>query len=228
MDSCNNIYQEIDKLNSTDESIKIASTPFACAYALPCTFYHFKSKYPNYSLEIETIQSDDIEQKILKRSSDLGIIIGEPRDKRLTYKKVFSDAFLLVCSTVFDIPDTISKNDIYNYPFVMLSNSHKTQRILKDQLLLNEIDYEKLNILYSIDTAEAMKISAVNGFGIALLPYMSIKKELYHKQLRIVQCTDLKLEGSYYSIKQRTDDHLCMGREKAIQQLEKIISQTIC
>ncbi len=228
LDSCNNIYQDIDKLNATSDNIKVIATSLACTYALPCTFYYFKNKYPNYSLEIETAQSDLIEEKILKGQGDMGIIIGEPNDKRIQFQKIFTDEFFLVCNYAYDIPQKISKQDIYKYPFVMLTKNHKTQRIIMNQLLENDILYDKLNILYSIDTAEAMKLSVINGFGVALLPYMAIKKELYHKQLRLVECSDMQLYNSYYSIRQRNENNLCMGKDKVIQYLEKIANQTIC
>ncbi len=228
LDSCNNIYQDIDKLNTNSETIKVISTSYACAYALPCTFYHFKNKYPNYPLEVETAQSDTIEERILKGQGDIGITIGKTNDKRIQCQKVFTDEFFLVCNYSYDMPDSINIDSIYNYPFVMLTKNHRTQRILTKQLLDNGVLYDKLNILYLIDTAEAMKLSVINGFGIAFLPYMAIKKELYHKQLRVVKCEGLKLENSYYSIKQRSESDLCVGKDKVIQYLEKITKQTIC
>ncbi len=228
VDSCNNIYQEIDKLNSSCETIKVLSTSFVCTYALPCTFFHFKNKYPDYSLEVETAQSDLIEEKISRGQGDMGIIMGKTSDKRVKCQKVFTDEFLLVCNYAYDIPESLEKEDIYKYPFVMLTKSHRTQRILAQQLNENAVTYDKLNVLYSTDTAEAMKLSVMNGFGVAFLPYMAIKKELYHKQLRIVKLNNLKLEGSYYSITPRMENNLCMGKDKVISYLEKITKQTIC
>ncbi len=228
LDSYNNIFKEIDSMNSSCETIKIIATSFACAYALPCTFYHFKNKYPFYSLEIETAQSDVIEDKIVKGEGDLGIIVGKTKNRRVHCEEIFEDEFFLVCSDKFDIPESISKDDIYKYPFVALTKKHRTQQIIIQQLLSCGIDYDRLNLLYSVDTEEVMKHSVINGFGIAFLPYMAIKKELYHKQLRLIKCSDLQLQSSYYSIKQRGGNAACVGKDKVIQYLEKILSKTIC
>ncbi len=228
LDSYNSMISEIDSMNTSCETVKILSTAFACAYALPCTFYHFKNKYSGYSLEIETATSNVIEEKITNGNGDLGIVIGQPKDKRLHAEKVFTDEFFLVCSQSFDIPKSITKEDIYKYPFVMLTNNHRTQQILAKQLSVSDIDCNRLNMLYSVDTAESMKLSVINGFGVAFLPYMAIKKELYHKQLRLVTCSDLKLEGDYYAIKQRENTGLCLGKDKVVQYIEKILSHTIC
>ncbi len=73
-----------------------------------------------------------------------------------------------------------------------------------------------------------MKLSALNGFGVALLPYMAIKKELYHKQLRIVKCDEIKLTADYYAVKQRESINPSASKDKTVQYLEKILSQTIC
>ncbi len=228
LDSYNGIVSEIDSMNTSCEKIKIISTAFAGAYALPCTFYHFKNKYQGYSLEIGTAQSENIEEKITKGKGDLGIVIGRTKDKRLHYTKVFTDEFFLVCNQAFDIPKEITKEDIYKYPFVMLTNNHRTQQIISNQLAEGGIDCNKLNTLYTVDTAESMKLSVSNGFGVAFLPYMAIKKELYHKQLRIVKCRDLNLVGDYYAIKQRERATVCVGKDKSILYLEKMLNQTIC
>ncbi len=228
LESYNGIVFEIDKLNNSNEAIRIFSTAFPAAYALPCTFYHFKNKFPDYSLEIETAHSTDIEEKIIKGAGDLGIVIGKTRDKRLRYHKVFSDEFFLVCSSSFEIPKAIEKEDIYKYPFIMLADNHRTGYILSKQLTLSEIDKSRLQVLYTVDTAESMKLSVLNGFGVAFLPYMAIKKELYYKQLRIVSCEDLNLTADYYAVTERDSANQAAGKDKTVSYLEKILSGTIC
>ncbi len=228
VDSYNNVFDEIDKINSACDTVKIISTSFACTYALPCTFYHFRNKYPDYTLEIETSQSNIIEEKILKGHGDMGIILGKTNNKRISCKKVFADKFYLVCNQAFEIPENIKREDIYKYPFVTLTKNHRTQKMITKQLAENQIDVENLNLLYAVDTTDAIKLSVMNGFGIAFLPYMSIKKELYNKQLRLINCDDVNLEGTYYSIKLRNSTSLCLGKDKVLEYIEKVLSQTIC
>ncbi len=65
----------------------------------------------------------------------------------------------------------------------------------------NGILISQLHIPYTLESTESIKLSAINGFGLAFLPYMAIKKELYNKQLRIIECPCLEFDNEYYSIK---------------------------
>jgi hypothetical protein len=60
------------------------------------------------------------------------------------------------------------------------------------------------------------------------LPYMAIKKELYNKQLRLIDCEGLQLENNYYLIKRREETEPDSVLNKSFNQLEKVLEDTIC
>ena len=188
------IFNDIKIIQNQKRSVKIVASPVAYSYALPCTFFQLKNEYPDYSLEVEAISSDKIEEKILAGQADMGIIVGEPKDKTLKYKKVFSDPMYLVTQETSSIPEKIQCGELYKYPFLMLDETQKTRRIINNYLDTIGIDISKVNIPYTLDSTESIKLSAVNGYGLAFLPYMAIKKELYLKQLRIVECDCLHMK----------------------------------
>lgn len=222
------IFISINNAQSKNKSVHIIATPVAYSYALPCTFYHVKNNYPAYSLEVEVMTSNLIEEKISKGVGDMGIIIGKPKDKSLTYKKVFSDHVYLVTEQNSNIPPQIECEDIYNYPILMLVETQKTRQILNKNLAKIGIDVKNLNVPYTLESTESIKLSALNGYGLAFLPYMAIKKELYHKQLRIVKCDCLNIENSFYSIRRKENEHLNTELSKLITYIEKILEGTIC
>ncbi|MEM1484177.1 LysR family transcriptional regulator [Oscillospiraceae bacterium PP1C4] len=222
------MLHEIAGTQNQNKTLHILSTPIVYSYALPCTLYHVKTNYPAYTLKMETLASAALEDKIAQGYGDIGFIVGKPENKALISKKVFSDTIYLVAGQDIEIPDKISFDQLYKYPLLMLSKTQKTRKILDEYLHKIGIDLNRLQILYDLDSTESIKLSAVRGFGLAFMPYMAIKKELYNKQLRIVEIDGFDLENHYYAIRKPQSEHTEPELLKLISFIEKILKDTVC
>lgn len=226
--SYDQMLSKITEIQNENRTLHIISTPIVYSYALPCTLYHVKKNYPTYTLEMETMASDVLENKIMNGYGDIGFIVEKPKSKALVSKKVFSDSIYLVAGEGIEIPDSISIEDIYNYPLLMLSKAQKTRHVLCNYLSKIGVDLTQLQILYDLDSTESIKLSAVKGYGLAFLPYMAMKKELYNKQLRIIQIDGFHLDNNYYAIKRPNCEQRDTELFKLIAYIEKILIDTIC
>lgn len=110
----------------------------------------------------------------------------------------------------------------------MLVKTQKTRQIIDKVLTRNGIQIHRLHIPYTLESTESIKLSAINGFGLAFLPYMAMKKELYHKQLRIIDCPCLEIENDYYSIRHSSQTPVNHESSKLIKYMERVLKETIC
>ncbi len=136
---------------------------------------------------------------------------------------VFSDQVMLVASSTTVCPDKITLNELPNYPLIWSSQLHCVQRAL-NAVSVGEL---KLNILFNLDSLEAVKLAAIRGHGLAFLPYMSIKKELYSKQLKIISIHQFQVNNDVYMVKkqnQRYDN----DTKQLIRYIEKTLIDTLC
>lgn len=226
--SYTNMLHEIKNSANGSKTFRILATPIINSHALPCTLYHVKNTYPAYNLEMEGMPSDTVEDKIGQGIGDMGFIIGKPKDKNLYSKKVFSDKYYLVCGFEMDIPEEINITTLYKYPIIMLSKARKTRRILEHFFLKVGLDTNRLKILYELDSIESIKSSSIKGYGMAFLPYMAIKKELYNKQLKIVHLKNFNLENEYYAIRNRNLEQIDLEHLHFTSYFEKVVEETIC
>lgn len=222
------MFLDIANAQNQNKIIHIIANPCVYSYALPCTMFHVKNCYPQYTLQMEVMSSSQIEDKIAKGYADMGIIIGKPKNKSLSSKKVFSDRFFLVAGEKMEIPESLSCEDLYRYPLLMLVKTQKTRQLLDKVLSRNGIQINRLHIPYTLESTESIKLSAINGFGLAFLPYMAMKKELYHKQLRIIDCPCLEFENGYYSIRHSSQVPIRSESSKLINYMERVLKETIC
>ncbi len=222
------MIREIQENEESNRVLHILSTPIIASYALPCTLYYVKKNFPTYSLEISSVASARIEQQINCDQGDIGFISGPPSDPSLTGQKVFSDDVFLVAGSEMNIADTIHKEDLYHHPLLPLTSDQRTEQHLEKRLFEEGIDPDRLMIMFKQDSIESIKLSTMNGYGMAFLPYMCIKKELYHKQLKIIGVEEMALHNDYYIIKKKASEYRDRTLLKLTSYIEKILADTIC
>ena len=52
---------------------------------------------------------------------------------------------------------------------------------------------ENLKFTYNLESIDAIKSCIINGYGLAFLPYSVIKKELYHKEVKIINIENIEM-----------------------------------
>jgi len=220
----------LDHLNEHGENgqaIKIEACWPIATYALPCVLYKVKNKYPYHNYELISNSSYEIEENVLNNICDLGVIYGKPSDKSLSHFEIGTDKLVLVASQDFKIPNEIHLKDLLDYPFIMLNDKLNIKEALSERLRDLGYKFKDINVLYNSDSTESVKSSVFRGYGIAFLPYVSIKKEVYTKQLKIVNISDFELEYTMYLINDK-DTSMNKSVNEFIEYFKKIGKKSFC
>lgn len=214
---------EIRHLKPSEHALSIYAIPEVCNYALPCTLYEVKKHFPQCHISLNEGSTPMIEEHVLLEDGDIGFISGPSAKPELNSYKVFSDKVMLVTSSSSLCPEEIMLNELPRYPLIWSS-----QLCCVNKAINSSLDRDlTLNILYNLDSIEAVKLAAVKGHGAAFLPYMSIKKELYSKQLKMIHIHDFQIHNDVYMIKkqnQRCDN----DTKQLLRYIEKTLMDTLC
>lgn len=219
---------ELDSLRHQRRVMHILATNLVYSYALPCTLYDIQDKFPEFTLDIGELGSAAIESKVANGQADVGFILGAPETSGVVARLMFSDRVYLTAGGADPVRESIRPRELCRHRLLMLANTHRTRQLLDRRLAELGADPSGLRIPYTLDSTESIKQSAVNGHGLAFLPYIAIKKELYNRQLRIVELEGFQLQYDYYLLKNHSLAH---GEDKAarlVSYLEKTIENTIC
>ncbi|MDQ0087079.1 DNA-binding transcriptional LysR family regulator [Paenibacillus anaericanus] len=214
---------EINHLQPSQHELSIYAIPEVCNYALPCTLYEVKKHFPNCHITLNEGPSYLVEERLVLEEGDVGFISGPSSKSDLISNMVFSDQVMLVASSSTICPDRISLDELSEYPLIWSSQLNCVQRALNSSTTGDL----KLNILFNLDSIEAVKLAAIRGHGVAFLPYMSIKKELYSKQLKIIHIDHFQVNNDVYMVKkqnQRCDN----DTKQLIRYIEKTLIDTLC
>lgn len=192
-----NIHLSLKKLEERNTDLNIGSCRSMGDYALPCTLYTFKQIYSDINISMHIDSTFSIIKKIQDMTLNLGIIQESSVPNDLECVSILSDELVLVAS-----PDStynkISIDDIYNIPIVMREDSSATRLNLENILRKNGVDVDKLNIIFSFNSPEAIKQSVVSGRGLSFVPKITIRQELRNQTLKKVDVKGLDTKFSYY------------------------------
>jgi DNA-binding transcriptional LysR family regulator len=210
-----------------EQNIKIEACWSIATYSLPCVIYIVKDKYPAYNYELNSNESDLIEENVMNNICDLGVIYSKPKNKGLLYNNIGKDRFVLVSSPNYQIADEISLDELKNYPFLLLNNKTHLINTISKRLEGMGSSIDDLKILFNSDSAESIKSSILNGHGIGFLPYTSIKKDLYNKQLKLINIKDFSIEYEMYLISsEKINDNTKL--KEFIDYFKQIANKNLC
>ena len=86
-------------------------------------------------------------------------------------------------------------------------------------------NFENYKFTYNLESVDAIKSCIINGYGMAFLPYSTIKKELYHKEVKIVDVEQVSITQNISMIKRNSHTG---GVKRVISYMEKYIKKIIC
>ncbi len=195
-----NFQEDMQHLQTSFGNVRIAATPVAASYALPCTLFKVKQRFPDCGFSLNAVHSHDVIQRVENGGADIGFIAGDCPTPGLIRAEAFSDKIYLVAKTSYPIAEKITLKTLYQHPLVMLDESFSSYRLVRNTLLQQGAEVEKLHIMCHLDSTESVKSAVLAQHGLAFLPYMAIKKEIYQKQLKIIQLENFDMNCDVYSI----------------------------
>ncbi|GAW91226.1 selenium metabolism-associated LysR family transcriptional regulator [Calderihabitans maritimus] len=210
-----NLHQEIERLKNMDnEELAIGAGSTVGGYALPCSIYIFKEKYPRAQIKVTVANSEEIMQKLLDKTIDLGIVEGPTEKEENFISSVLAyDELLLVTPNNDDWKDknTVTLEELKEFPFIAREEGSGTRRTIEKALQKKGLSFDDLNIVMELNSFDAIKASVEAGRGVTVLPRLAIKKEIYTGVLKA-----LKVEG--ISFRHRFTAVYLPGRQQTLLQ----------
>lgn len=186
------IFQE----NKLAGNIKIAASKTISNYIMPNIYYDFLSKYKDVKLDILTINSSNIIDKILKSELDIGLIEVDTQNSSLIKEKLADDELIVVSSDE-------------KYPQIAFIDAIKKRWILREigsgtrEIFMNKIGEiaKELDIFMQLQDFEEIKTIVLNNKNtVTSLSKVIIQKELDEKKLFQIKLKNLELKREFYLV----------------------------
>lgn len=186
------IFQE----NKLAGNIKIAASKTISNYIMPNIYYDFLSKYKDVKLDILTINSSNIIDKILKSELDIGLIEVDTQNISLIKEKLADDELIIVSSDE-------------KHPQIAFIDAIKKRWILREigsgtrEIFMNKIGEiaKELDIFMQLQDFEEIKTIVLNNKNtVTSLSKVIVQKELDEKKLFQIKLKNLELKREFYLV----------------------------
>jgi DNA-binding transcriptional LysR family regulator len=187
-----NIFQE----NKLAGNIKIAASKTISNYIMPNIYYDFLTKYNDVKLDILTINSSKIIDKILKSELDIGLIEVDTQNSSLIKEKLSDDELIVVSSDE-------------NYPKVAFIDAIKKRWILREtgsgtrEIFINHLGEiaKDLDIFMQLQDFEEIKTIILNNPNtVTAISKVIVQKEIKEKKLFQIKLKNMELKREFYLV----------------------------
>jgi DNA-binding transcriptional LysR family regulator len=182
--------------------LRIGASTTVAQYIIPPVLAQFHKKFKNIQVNLITGNTEDIEQALLKKEIEFGIIEGISRNPQIKYEEYLKDELVLVCAgnNISLKKDTIKPEELKNYPLLLREPGSGTLDVIAHALKPHHIKLADLQVEMQLGGTESIKSYLLHSNCLAFLSIHSILKELKNNECRIIDIKDFSIERPFYFI----------------------------
>lgn len=193
-----NIKRDLINLKQEIPTLIIGSCKSVGEYALPCSIYTFKKLHKEVDINMQVSNSISVLNQLKNHEINIGIIQIDAIDyDDIKTQTIVSDELVLIGSYKKD-STKIDLEELKQIPIILREDDSGSKIILQKALKEKNIDINELNIIYSLNSIEAIKSSIISKKGFAFLPKLSIMQELKENWVSIIGINDLDISFEYF------------------------------
>lgn len=191
---------EVSGRSQPQGSLSIRSPQSIATYCLPEVLSKFRSRYPRIHFDINSCAYHSLEHELKSGITDVAFLLAESIGARDLKSEVLGiQKLVIVGAAGHALADksAMALSDLAGEA-VILPKHDCSYRMIFEQILTEE--RIKTASLIEMNSVEAIKQSVIKGIGVAILPEISIKKEIEQKELAVLPWTEEMLETAVIMI----------------------------
>ncbi|RFZ84206.1 LysR family transcriptional regulator [Mucilaginibacter terrenus] len=203
----NGVYKELEfdmntLANQQRGELKIGASNTVGQYVLPAILAKFHSRFKDVNVSLITGNTEQVEEALLNKEIDMGIIEGINRNPELSYQEFLKDEMVLVTATSNTTirKDVIKPDELKNFPLLMREQGSGSQDVVMQALKQHSIKLSDLQVEMKLGNTESIKSYLTESNCLAFLSVHAVLKELKANELKIIDIKGVSLKRSFYLI----------------------------
>lgn len=201
------VYRKLEfEMNNLSQkhkgTLKIGASTTVAQYVLPPVLAAFHQQFRDIKVGLSINNTEQIEQALLNKDIELGIIEGLSRKPVFKYTEFLKDELVLVANSKHPLckRDELLPHELLSIPLLLREHGSGTLEVIAHALKPLEIKLDQLQVEMQMGSTESMKSYLMNSNAMAFLSIHSILKELRNKECSIIDVEGLKIERFFYFI----------------------------
>jgi DNA-binding transcriptional LysR family regulator len=162
-------------------------------YLLPEVLAEFHRRFPDIELQVETANTQRIQQALLEGTIELGLTEGPLESAELESTVFFQDELVAIAPAGHPLlkRGRVSVREICREPFLLREEGSGTRAVVERALRRKGL---KIKPLLSLASPEAIKNAIAAGMGLAIVSRLIVALELQAGSLGIIPLKDLTIQ----------------------------------
>ena len=192
------MHSAIDAFEEENILIKIKACHSIADYALPCTLMLSNKLFPKHRYALSSGTVDEIISDISNNIFDIGFTYYTAglkiEDDNIVWTKIGRNRMVLVGKSGLPNPKQMTAEQLLNSCMITFTGENDfTETLIKTFENLG-FSFNNLNCNLEVRSIESAKTLVSRGHGIAFLPYISVKEELYKKEFVQIEVPEINVD----------------------------------
>jgi DNA-binding transcriptional LysR family regulator len=201
--SYRNLEYEINQLKHEQGGLLAlgASTTIA-QYFIPPLLAQFNQRYPEITASLISGNTEQVEQALLDKSIQLGLIEGRSKNPVLKYVEFAKDEIALIGNVKYNYggSNPLTAADLRNIPLLMREHGSGTLEVINDELKRLKIKLTDLQIAMYMGSTESIKSYLHHAPCAAFISLKAVQRELEAGEFKILPVKNFKLVRKFHFI----------------------------
>jgi len=171
-------------------------------YVIAPVLARFRQKFKDVKLSLVSGNTEQMEQALLNKEIDLGIIEGLSRNPQINYTAYLDDELVLVSGINNRLVKkaSIKPEELKKYPLLMREHGSGTLDVIAHALKPHNIKLSDLSIEMHLGSTESIKSYLMHSDCLSFVSVHSIHNELKNNECRIIDIKGLEILRPFYFI----------------------------
>ncbi|MEJ5172091.1 MAG: LysR family transcriptional regulator [Hydrogenothermaceae bacterium] len=182
---------------STKSILTVGASSTIGDFLLPKIIPQFYKLYPNVRLNLFVGNSKEVEEGVLSRVFNLGLIEDNIDSTKLFVKKFYEDEIILTASINNPIPSGITLDQFQNYQLIMREQGSGTRNVVESSLKIG------LKPVMEISSSKAIAKIVQNSNFVSFISKLVVSEMLSCDILKEVKIENINLKRGFFIITQK-------------------------
>lgn len=188
-------------------TISLAASSIPYQYVLPVIMAEFRMKYPDVQFEVSSSDSESAAQKVLAGTAEIAMTGTLNKDRHLIYEPVMEDELVVITPAAEPYQnlkkDSFGLQDLIKAPFIVREVGSGTRK--ETEGYLNKLGYETgaLNIVATMDNADAVIKGVSQGLGISIVSRLSATDYERFGMIKIFRLAEGQMRRKLYIVRSK-------------------------
>lgn len=195
-------FEMNDLVKKHSGKLRIGASTTVAQYVIPPILAGFHKKYKEVQVTLINSNTEHIEQALLNKEIELGIIEGRSKNQSIKYTEFLKDEIVLVSSTHNPLikKDSIKPEELKKIPLLLREPGSGTLEVIAHALKPLGIKLSQLKTEMQLGSTESIKTYLLHSHCMAFISIHAVLKELQNNECRLIDVKGLNMERPFYFI----------------------------